>query len=1179
MFIDPRSWLRRARQVLAVLATSGLMAACGGGQAPSADASLAAADAAEAQSVLIPVPAGQARARAQSAVATTLRVHYHRSAADYTGWQIHTWGAGNDPGWNQGWNAAGNDDYGVYYDVPLNASSGTVGFLLHNGDNKDNGGADQSYTLNAGANEIWRLQNDSTNYAQNPLAVTLDIATVRVHYKRFAGDYANWGLHLWGGSGLDTARLPAGLSIGDWNNPTPFSALANYSLGTGEIVFDLPVVNPRTSPGSTSLEFVLHGMAPNQNDKDGWTSNVHIEYGALAISGQVGEVWLVEQDPQVHVSAPDTRSVSSTDARAVWLDGSLIKWPRVAAGGTVKLYASATGQIVVARDALVSGADRSITLDAFTGTVPTEAATRFKYLAGGAVYQVRSADQAALKGLLTQQLVLVQEDADGRVQNATTLQVAGALDALYAAAYDVSDLGVHVAGGNTIFKLWAPTAQGVALYLYPNANDPASKAVAMTQDAATGIWQYTARGDHSGQYYRFGVRTFVRGVGVVRNIVTDPYSVSLSGNSQRSFVADLASPAYKPAGWDASQPPATVAVSPDMSIYELHIRDFSVSDASVPAEHRGKYLAFTDAGSHGMKHLRALAQAGLTDVHLLPTFDYASVDEKHCVTPAPVAASPDDSAPQALVAATAAQDCFNWGYAPYHFNAPEGSYASAVSDGHTRIVEFRRMVQALNKAGLRVGMDLVFNHTSASGQNDHSVLDRIVPGYYHRLDAAGNVLRDLCCDDTATENHMMGKLMIDSAIVWARDYHVSSIRFDIMGMLPRAVLEELKAKVAVAAGRPVQLLGEGWNFGAVANGARFVQAEMNSLNGSGIGSFNPFIRDAVRGGSGFDTGTAQFANQGYINGLWFDPNAYGTGGDRGTLAWYGDLIRSSLAGSIRSYVMTTSWDATLPLEQINVGGIPAGFVVDPAEVVNYVENHDNTTLFDNNVWKLPTATSREDRARVQMLGAAINSFAQGISYFHAGIDTLRSKSMDKNSYDAGDWFNRLDWTYADDNFGVGLPGANDNGSNWDLLRPLLTNAAIKPTSTEIGFARDQFRDLLKIRKSTTLLRLRTADDIKARLRFFNTGSQAEPTVLVGDLDGSGYAGANFAELAYFVNVDKQEHQLSIAALKGKAFALHPVHRAANAADKRAAQARYDAATGSFTIPARTAVVFVVGGAQ
>jgi pullulanase/glycogen debranching enzyme len=202
-----------------------------------------------------------------------------------------------------------------------------------------------------------------------------------------------------------------------------------------------------------------------------------------------------------------------------------------------------------------------------------------------------------------------------------------------------------------------------------------------------------------------------------------------------------------------------------------------------------------------------------------------------------------------------------------------------------------------------------------------------------------------------------------------------------------------------------------------------------------------------------------------------------------------------------------------------------------------------------------------------------------VAYFHAGVDTLRSKSLDRNSYDSGDWFNRLDWSYADNGFGAGLPRQSENGDNWPLARPLLANALIKPTPADIAWTRDTFRDLLKIRKSTTLLRLRTADDIKARLSFLNTGSSQEATVLVGRVNGVGYAGANFDELVYLINVDKTAKQLNFPTLAGHALELHPAQAAAGAGDARAKQATFDRATGSFNVPARTAVVFVVRSAS
>jgi pullulanase len=1181
---------RQARRWIGAL-TLGLMgtlAGCGGGAEPPSAAPLAGANAAAASAegveLLAGVPGAAQASRARIAAvatpgapATSLRVHYRRANADYAGWQIHTWNAAQSPNWNAGWNAAGSDDFGVYYDVPLASGTGNVGFLFHLDNTKDNGGADQSYALQSGANEIWRLEGDSTNYTSNPLLLPVpDIKTVRVHYKRFDGNYAAWGLHLWGSNGMDTSRLPAGVNIDIWNQPVVFSAMPGYAAGDGEVVFDIPVLNPQGDVNRKGLEFIIHGMPPNENDKDGRDNNIRVEYAALNVQNQVGHIWLVERDATVYTATPDLRQVSSTDARAVWLNKSLVKWPRMATSSPVRLYYSATGQISVGLDAPVQGADGFITLDPFTGSVPAADALRFKYVASGAVFSVRAADLARLPMLHQQQLVLVQEDANGKVQNATTAQIAGALDDLYAAAANVPDLGAVVKNGSTSFKVWAPTAQAVSVVLTQslgNSGLTRTSTEPMTRDAATGAWSLTKPGNLQGTQYRYQVQVFVKGVGLVRNLVADPYSLGLTLGSQQSVVVDLQSPQTKPAGWDLGAPPATVAAPSDLSIYELHVRDFSINDLTVPAAKRGKYLAFTESQSNGMKHLAALAQAGLTDVHLLPVFDIASVNEKGCTTPSPSGA-PDGESQQAAVAATAGTDCFNWGYDPLQFSTPEGSYSSNAADPLARIVEFRRMVQSLNAAGLRVGMDVVFNHTTSSGQNANSVLDRVVPGYYFRLNGSGGIERSTCCENTAAENLMMAKLMIDSSVTWTRDYRISSLRFDIMGHHPRSVMEALKARVKQAAGRDVQIVGEGWNFGEVANGARFVQAEMLSLNGSGIGSFNPIIRDAVRGGGCCDSGNAVVANQGYVNGFFYDPNANASGQSRGELTWQADRIKASLAGSIRSFQMQTSWDANLRLEQIDVGGIPAGWVLEPGEVVNYVENHDNLTLFDNNAFRLPTTTSKEDRARVQILASAINTFSQGVAYFHAGVDTLRSKSLDRNSYDSGDWFNRLDWTYQDNNFGVGLPPAGDNGSNWAYARPLLSNPLIKPHPNDIAWTRDAFRDLLKIRKSTTLLRLRTAADIKARLSFLNTGSAQEPTVLVGRVDGVGYPGANFDELVYLINVDKTAKQLTLPTLAGRALQLHPVHTAANAADARARQATFDSSTGSFSLPARTAVVFV-----
>jgi pullulanase-type alpha-1,6-glucosidase len=549
------------------------------------------------------------------------------------------------------------------------------------------------------------------------------------------------------------------------------------------------------------------------------------------------------------------------------------------------------------------------------------------------------------------------------------------------------------------------------------------------------------------------------------------------------------------------------------------------------------------------------------------------VPERGCAVPQPSGAA-DSDAQQALIHKTAETDCFNWGYDPYHYNAPEGSYATDPADGSKRVIEFRQMVQSLHNAGLRVGMDVVFNHTFRSGQDEKSVLDRIVPGYYHRLDANGAIEHSTCCDNTATENLMMGKLMIDSVALWATQYKIDSFRFDLMGHQPRATMELLQQRVNNAARRKVQLIGEGWDFGEVAHGARFVQASQLSLNGSGIGTFNDRLRDAVRGGSAGDAGIDMIRRQGYINGLVYDPNAKAGERPQADLMRTADMVRVGLAGSIRSYQLNTADDQNVPLERIDYNGQPAGYASEPSETVNYVENHDNQTLFDINVLKLPVATTSADRARVQVLGMAIDAFSQGVAYFHAGIDILRSKSLDRNTFNSGDWFNRIDWSYQDNYFGSGLPPSDDNGKDWPLLKPLLANPAIKPAPADIAFARDAFRDLLCIRASSTLFRLRSAEDIRQRLRFFNTGSHQEPAVIGAHLDGHGYPGARFEGISYFINVDKVAHVIVDPQARGKRMRLHPVHAAPGAADKRAASAGYDSFTGTFSIPPRTAVVFV-----
>jgi len=410
-------------------------------------------------------------------------------------------------------------------------------------------------------------------------------------------------------------------------------------------------------------------------------------------------------------------------------------------------------------------------------------------------------------------------------------------------------------------------------------------------------------------------------------------------------------------------------------------------------------------------------------------------------------------------------------------------------------------------------------------------------------------------------------------VQWAVQYHVDSFRFDLMGHQPRSVMQALQRRLNAATGREVPLIGEGWNFGEVAGGARFVQASQLSLGGTGIGTFSDRARDAVRGGSSTDSAHLR-ADQGWINGEFHDPNGFGRA-TRDDLMTAADMIRIGLAGSLRDMTLTTWRGQSLAFDRIPYGDQPAGYASQPGEVVNYVENHDNQTLWDNDVLKLPLSTSGADRARVQILGAAVVAFSQGVAYFHAGVDLLRSKSFDKNSFDSGDWFNRLDWTARDNGFGAGLPPRADNGALWDIERPLLADASLKPTPADIAWTRDAFRDLLRIRASTPLFHLPDADGVRRRVSFPASGPSQEPTVIAELIDGRGLRGAKFGAVLVVLNADKQPHALELPAIKGRHWRLHPVHLAARAADTRIAhEATVDDASGRFTVPARAAVVFV-----
>ena len=479
-----------------------------------------------------------------------------------------------------------------------------------------------------------------------------------------------------------------------------------------------------------------------------------------------------------------SRAAASADIdtpRAHWLERGLLAWdlPAEASGWTFRLHAAATGGLTVDEEAILGGVSYPLTLD--PDGLPQDEREQWPHLAAYDALRLSRHDARDVEDLLTGQLAIAAYDDLGRLVDATGVQIPGVLDDVYDDAYD-RDLGVTWHGHTPELAVWAPTAKDVDL-LVRGSGATTDARVEMRRDD-DGVWSVTGRRDWNGASYLFEVDVYVPAEGaVVTNTVTDPYSLALTTDSARSVIVDLDDPSLRPAGWSSLHKP-NLAQPEDSTIYELHVRDFSIGDETVPAAHRGGYLAFTDTASDGMQHLRTLAASGLNTVHLLPVFDIATIPERRAdqATPACDLESfgPSSEAQQACVTAVAANDGFNWGYDPWHYTTPEGSYATN-PEGPGRTLEFRRMVAALNRSGLRVVMDVVYNHTTASGQDPKSVLDRIVPGYYQRLSATGAVENSTCCANTASEHRMMEKLMVDSVVTWAREYKVDGFRFDLMG--------------------------------------------------------------------------------------------------------------------------------------------------------------------------------------------------------------------------------------------------------------------------------------------------------------------------------------------------------------------------------------------------------------
>lgn len=543
--------------------------------------------------------------------------------------------------------------------------------------------------------------------------------------------------------------------------------------------------------------------------------------------------------------------------------------------------------------------------------------------------------------------------------------------------YEGDDLGAVYTPEQTRFRLWAPTASEARVVLYETWDGAPVKELAMQRDAQ-GTWTLAIAEDCRNLLYTYRVK-----VGAQWNEAADPYAKAVGVNGDKATILDLRS--TDPEGWDEDVKPP-LASETDAVIYELHVRDLSVHPRSGIRE-KGKFLGLAEEGTRGPNGIPTgldhIAGLGVTHVQLLPVFDYSreSVDERRLNEPH-----------------------YNWGYDPKNYNVPEGSYATDPYDPAARIAELKRLVQTLHARGLRVIMDVVYNHVF-DGYLIH--FTKLVPGYYLRYKADGTFSDGAFCgNECASERPMMKKYIVDSVLHWVREYHIDGFRFDLMGLLDVDTMNEIRRRLDEIDPSLI-MVGEGWMMDTVLPAERRAN-QANAARMPRIGMFNDGLRDAVKGD------IFHPEKRGFISG--------GDGFENG--------VKRGVAGGI------------------DYGGEIRQFAAEPAQSVNYVECHDNHTLWDKIM--LSTDGEADERRRaMHRLASAIVLTSQGIPFVHAGQEFMRTKGGVENSYNAPVEINWLDWERC---------------------------AAHRD---DVAY----MRSLITLRREHPAFRLRTARDIRTHLRF------------------------------------------------------------------------------------------------
>lgn len=498
----------------------------------------------------------------------------------------------------------------------------------------------------------------------------------------------------------------------------------------------------------------------------------------------------------------------------------------------------------------------------------------------------------------------------------------------------------------TKFTLWAPTAEEVRVLLYDSGNEGSAYQTLSLEMGEDGIWNTSIKEDLKGKFYTFNVKVNGKWLGDTPGIMAKAVGV----NGKRAAVIDLRS--TDPEGWANDVRPLLKDYA-DIIVYEMHHRDFSLDSVS-GIRNKGKFLALTELGTTtsqgektGIDHLKEL---GVTHVHILPSYDYASVDES----------KPDKAQ-------------YNWGYDPQNYNVPDGSYSTDPYKPDVRIKEFKQMVQALHKAGIRVVLDVVYNHTF---NTEESNFERTVPGYFYRQTKDGKPANGSGCgNETASDRAMMRKYMVESVLYWINEYHIDGFRFDLMGIHDIETMNEIRAAVDKI-DPSIFIYGEGWAASTPQLDQEELAMKANIYKMPRIAAFSDEMRDGLRGGWDDDRKGAFLIGQ----------------------PGHEMSIKFGLVGAVKHPQVIN--------DSVNYSKEP--WALQPTQMISYVSCHDDMCLADRLKATMPDATD-EERASLHKLAETFVFTSQGVPFIFAGDEMMRDKKGIHNSYNSPDSINTIDW--------------------------------------------------------------------------------------------------------------------------------------------------------------------------